>query len=259
MDDHDALLAELFDLDWGGFAGDLLFYESLARRCDGPLLELGCGTGRVALPLARAGYDVTGIDLSEAALRLARCKAGPELANRLHLERADMRDFQLGRRYELIFAGFGAFHHLLTPDDQLACLRCAERHLTRGGLFVCDLRPLLAADWEEGAAVPLLHDWTRPLPGTNQTVMKFRSIAVERATQLQRETHLYDVVSPDGTLHRLTTTVDLRFSTRYEMEGLLRAAGLELDQLYGDFDLSPYDDASEYMITVARKPPGQPS
>jgi hypothetical protein len=88
--------------------------------------------------------------------------------------------------------------------------------------------------------------------------MKFRSVAVERARQVQRETHLYDLVSPDGTVRRVTATVDLRFSTRYEMEGLLRAAGLELDQLYGDFDLAPYDDESEYLITVARKPGKEP-
>jgi 2-polyprenyl-3-methyl-5-hydroxy-6-metoxy-1,4-benzoquinol methylase len=254
MDDYDTLLAELLDLDWGGFTDDLPFYEHLARRCDGPLLELGAGTGRVAIALARAGLAVWGIDTSEAALHLARGKAGPELAELLHLERSDMRDFQLGHRFDLIFAGFGAFHHLLTPADQLACLRCVERHLAPGGLFVCDLRPLLQSDWEAGASLPLLHDWTRPLPGTNETVMKFRSVAVERARQLQRETHIYDLATPDGTLRRITTTVDLRFTTRYEMEGLLREAGLELDQRYGDFDLAPYDDDSEYMITVARKP-----
>jgi SAM-dependent methyltransferase len=253
MHDYETLLTALLDLDWGGFGDDLLFYESLARRCDGPLLELGCGTGRVALPLARAGFDVTGIDLSEAALAFARCKAEREHMERLRLERADMRDFELGRRFELVFAGFGAFHHLLTPDDQLACLRCVERHLTPGGLFVCDLRPLREDDWDEGASVPLLHDWTRPLPGSDQTVMKFRSIAIDRPRQLQRETHLYDIVSPNGALRRVTTTVDLRFSSRYEMEGLLREAGLELDRFYGDFDLSPYDDESELVITVARK------
>lgn len=258
MDDRDTLLAQLLDLDWGGFSDDLPFYESLARRCDGPLLELGVGTGRVAIPLARAGAVVWGIDTWEAALRLARCKAGAELSERLHLERADMRNFQFGRQFELVFAGFGALHYLLTPDDQLACLLCVERHLAPGGLFVCDLRPLLQSDWERGDSTPLLHDWTRPLPGSNETVMKLRSVAPGRARQVQRETHIYDVLAPDGRIRRVTATVDLRFTTRYEMEGLLRKAGLELDQLYGDFGLSPYEDHSEYMITVARKPAKEP-
>ena len=252
-------LPELIDLDYGDFADDLPFYEHLARRCEGPLLELGVGAGRVAIPLARAGFDVWGIDSSEAMLARARCKAGPALAERLHLLPGDMRGFHLDRQFDLIFAGLGAFHHLLTTRDQLACLRCVERHLAPGGLFVCDLRPLFHNEWQPGDSVPLLHDWTRVLSSTGETVIKLRSVRADRAQQAQHELHLYDIVSNDGAVRRVTAEVDLRFSTRYEMEGLLREAGLELDQVYGDFDLSPYDDASEYMITVARKTLGQPS
>ncbi len=247
-------LPELFDLDYGDFADDLPFYENLARRSEGPVLELGVGTGRVAIPLARAGFEVWGIDASEAMLARARCKAGPALAERLHLLAGDMRDFQLDREFDLVFAGLGTFHHLLTPDDQLACLRCVQRHLAPGGLFVCDLRPFFHNDWERGTSVPLLHDWTRLLPNTGESVMKLRSVRTDPAEQVQHETHIYDRLSADGTFRRIITMVDLRFTTRYEMEGLLRAAGLELDQVYGDFDLAPYDEASEYMITVARRP-----
>ena len=254
MADPSVELPELFDLDYGDFADDLPFYENLARRCEGATLELGVGSGRVAIPLARAGFEVWGIDTAEAMLARARCKAGPQLEGRLRLLPADMRAFELPRRFDLIFAGLGTFHHLLTPDDQAACLRCVRRHLAPGGLFVCDLRPLLHYDWEVGDSVPLLHDWTRVLPSTGETVMKLRSVRVDRARQVKHETHVYDRLSADGTLRRLVATVDLRFTTRYEMEGLLRDAGLEPEQSYGDFDLSPYDEASEYLITVARKP-----
>ncbi|OGO49431.1 MAG: hypothetical protein A2148_08105 [Chloroflexi bacterium RBG_16_68_14] len=259
MADIHADLPELFDLDCGDFADDLSFYESLARRSEGPVLELGVGTGRVAIPLARAGWEVWGIDLSEAMLARARYKTGQALVlpreGRLHLLPGDMRDFELGRRFDLIFAGLGTFHHLLTPDDQRSCLRCVRRHLAPGGLFVCDLRPLLFSAWERGASVPLLHDWTRVLPSTGETVAKLRSVRADPARQVQHETHIYDRLLADGTVRRVVATVDLRFTTRYEMEGLLREAGLELDQVYGDFDLSPYDDASEYLITVARRSP----
>ena len=247
-------LAELFDLDYGDFDDDLPFYENLARRCDGPILELGVGTGRVAIPLARAGFEVWGIDTSETMLARARCKVGAEQAEKLHLLSGDMRDFDLGRVFALIFAGQGAFHHLLTKDDQLACLRCVVRHLAPGGTFVCDQRPWWHNDWEEGTSVPLSHDWTRTLASTGETVMKFRSVQADRGGQVQHETHMYDRVSVDGTVQRRTITVDLRFTSRYEMEGLLESAGLELDQIYGDFDLTPYDGDSEYMITVARLP-----
>ncbi len=246
-------LPELFDLDYGDFSDDLLFYENMARRCERPLLELGVGTGRVAAHLAREGSEVWGIDTSEAMLERARHKAGAKTGKRLRLLSGDMRDFKLDQEFDLVFAGQGAFHHLLTPDDQLACLLCVARHLAPGGLFVCDLRPWWHPSWDEGSSVPLLHDWTRALPSTGETVTKLRSIRSDRALQIQHETHIYDRLNRDGTVRRTTTTVDLRFTTRYEMEVLLTTAGLELDQLYGDFDLSPFDETSPLFITVARK------
>lgn len=251
-------LPELYDLDCGEFADDLLFYENLARRGDGPVLELGTGTGRAAIPLARAGFDVWGIDSSEAMLDRARSKAGD--AENPHFISGDMRDFQLDRTFDLIFAGLGAFHHLLTSGDQLACLRCVANHLSPDGLFVCDLRPLLHEDWEAGESAPLLHDWTRSHPRTGETVTKLRSVHADTALQIKRTTLIYDISPADGAvrrgtgggMRRITAEVDVRFTTRYEMKELLQHAGLTLDGIYGDFDLSPYDNDSEYMITVAR-------
>ena len=244
-------LPRLLDLDWEGFVLDLPFYQNLAERSNSPVLELGVGTGRAAIPLARSGLDVWGLDISEPLLERARCNAGPELAERLTLLTRDMRDFDLDRQFGLIFVGFGGFHHLLTPAEQVACLRCVRRHLAPDGRFVCDLRALSASDWETGESVPLLHDWTRVLPETGETVIKLRSVRAEPARQVQRELHLYDVISNEGVTRRIVNEVDLRFTTPYEMEGLLGEAGLQLDQLYGDYDLEPYNDASEYLITIA--------
>ena len=250
IDSHDAELAELCDLDYGDYDEDLAFYEGLAQHTGGPILELGAGTGRVALLLARSGHIVCGIDNNEAMLARARRKAGD--APNVEFVAGDMRNFDLGRTFALIYAGLGAFHHMLTPEDQLACLRSVERHLMPDGLFAFDLRAIFATDWEGGASVPLLHDWTRSLH-TGEAVTKLRSVKVDRADQIQHETYYFDRVAADGTLRRVSTNVDLRFSTRYEIEGLLREAGLELDQVYGDYDLSPFDSDSELMITIARK------
>ena len=252
MPDPQAGLPELFDLDWGSHEDDFSFYENFARLCGGPALELGVGTGRVAIPLASAGFEVWGIDISEDMLERARCKAGPDLLQRLRLFRADIREFELDRSFDFIFAAFGTFHHLLTVEDQTRCLRRVHGHLAPGGLFVCDLRPWWHAEWEEGTSVPLLHEWTRGLGG--DTVTKMTAVRPDRARQLQHETHIFDRLSPDGTVIRTVAQVDLRFSTRYEMEGLFREAGMELEHVYGDYDLSPFDESSPYLITVARKP-----
>lgn len=247
-------LPELIDLDFGDFTDDLPLYDQLAQRADGPILELGVGTGRVALPLAQSGRDVWGIDRSAAMLEHARSKASADIIGRLHLEQADMRDFALDAKFALVFAGAGGFDHLVSPDDQARCLRRVRHHLIPGGIFVCDLRPFLHNSWELGDSVPIFHDWTRELPDHGVTVMKTHSARADAARQYQCHTNIYDCLSADGQVRRVVDEVDLRFTTRYEMEGLLRDAGLELDQVYGNYDLAPYDDASEYMITIARRP-----
>lgn len=246
-------LPELLDLDFGEFDADLSFYEELARRGDGTALDLGSGTGRVAIPLARAGIEVHCIEHDEAMIAHMASKAGDELHARLQVSCGDMRRFDLGREFDLVFAAYGTLHHLLTQDDQLSCLRSVRRHLSAEGIFACDLTPMLAALWDPAETAPLLHDWTRPLPRTGETVTKLRSVLPDGAEELQHETHIYDCSSPDGTVRRVTKEVDLRFTSRYEMEALLRLAGLELEAMYGDYDLTPYNDASEYMITVARR------
>lgn len=245
-------LPELFDVDYGDFAEDLDFYRQLAKRTDGPVLELGVGTGRVAIPLAADGTDVWGIDDDDAMLEQAQANGGAQGVHGIRLERADMRDFTLDQSFGLIYAGMGAFHHLLTRDDQRACLRCVAEHLSPDGIFVCDLRPLLFEDWETGEAAPLLHDWTRYVADFDATVTKLRTESADADSQIKRITVFYDVSPTGGPLHRITKEVDLRFTTRYEMEELLHSAGLIVDQMYGDFDLSPFDGDSEYMITVAR-------
>lgn len=247
-------LPALRDLDFGAFAEDLAFYENLARRSEGSILELGIGTGRVAITLAEQGFEVWGFDTSKAMLDRARSKASLEAGSRLHLEQGDMRDFHIDRKFALIFAAYGTFPFLLTKEEQAACLACVQEHLTPGGLFVCDLRPLHHDPWEPGESVPLLHDWTRSLPDSDETVTMMRAVRNDAARQLRHQTNIYDLMDGAGNVRRVIEEVDLRFTTRYEMEGLLRDAGLELDHIYGDYDLAPFDDGSAYMITVARKP-----
>lgn len=247
-------LPALIELDYSDFDEDLEFYENFARRAGGPVLELGVGTGRVAVPLAEAGIEVWGIDNDASMLARADGNAPSQVADLLHLQQADMREFSLDKEFALVFAGFGAFHHLLTTDDQERCLRCVREHLLPGGLFICDLRPLLEDEWEFGETTPLFYDWTRTLPETGETVMRSHTVRADGATQVKRQTNIYDVMDSTGVVRRALHEVDLRFTTRYEMEGLLLRAGLQLDAFYGDFDLTPFDDASEYMITVARRP-----
>lgn len=247
-----AAIAEFYDLDLQGYTDDIAMYENFARRGERPSLELGVGTGRIAIPLARARLPVWGIDSSEAMLRIAREKAGPAPSERLRLIHADMRSFNLGREFDLVYCGLGGFLHLESQDDQLATLIRAREHLADGGLLVLDLPNPFAVDWEAGRR-PLSLEWTRRHPQRGTLVSKVVSTEVVQPEQVQRVTYWFDEVTGEGTLRRTSFTFDLRYVFPAEARLLLDAAGLRLTSFYGAYDLSPFEDDSPRMIVVAVK------
>src|SRR5262245_24227477 len=122
--------------------GDVEFFVEEARAANGPVLEIGCGTGRVLIPTARAGVSITGLDLSSSMLEQCRAKLATEPADvraRVELCQGDMTRFELGKKFALATLPFRPFQHLLTVDDQLACLTTIHRHLEPAGRVILDL------------------------------------------------------------------------------------------------------------------------
>ena len=140
----DPRLAEAYDAGMGAEADAMLdtpFYLALAQHAaarDHAVLDLACGTGRITLPLARAGIDVTGLDNAPAMLDVARRKAAAEGLELTWVE-ADMRNFELDRLFGLIVMPYRSFLHLLTAEDQASCLTAVHRHLVPGGRFALNL------------------------------------------------------------------------------------------------------------------------
>jgi SAM-dependent methyltransferase len=244
-------LAALYDLVYADYDDDLALYEGFARRGELATLELGVGSGRVALHLARQGLAVVGLDSSLRMLARLEAALDPATASRVRLVEADMRDFDLGgERFDLIYCALDTFEHLLTTEDQMATLRCVRKHLAKGGVFVTEMRMLTAVDWSAEPS-PLVAEWTRPDPQTGEMVTKMRGARASRSTQTTTDLLIFDRVAADGTVRRRTFEVRLRVSGRYEMELALKAVGLRLNALYGDVGLSPFDDDSDRMIIVA--------
>lgn len=242
-------LAALYDLVYDDLTDDVPMYEQFARRAEGPVLELCAGSGRVTVPLARAGHNVVALDGSAPMLARLCTRLDEATTPRVRLVEADMRAFDLGEQYNSAFCAFGSFEQLLTTDDQLACLRTVARHLAPSGVFVAELRSLTAIDWAAGPQ--LLHEWTRPDPSTGGQITKLRSVATSRARQITIDTVIFDRIAPDGAVHRRIIEVPMRAIGRFELEHLLERAGLRLDAVYGDTMLSPYTDESDSMIVVA--------
>jgi SAM-dependent methyltransferase len=246
-----ALLAHYYDLENADFTEDLDFWLELADEYGDPVLELGCGTGRVLLHLARRGHAVTGIDNSPEMLARLEAKLGAASAQHIAaaptLVRADMTDFSVDGRFKLAIMPFNTFLHLLTPEAQTAALTCIRKHLQTGAALALDVpNPGEAyAAQEQGLTLE------RTFVDGERTVQQFSSVAVDRAAQLARITWLYDSVAPDGAVQRATVPLTLRYTFPGEMRLLLEKCGFALAHLYGDYDRSPFADGAPRMIGVA--------
>jgi len=247
---YDAL-AKFYDLENADFIHDLDFWVALAKESNGEVLEIGCGTGRVLQQTARAGINITGIDNSEAMLTLARAKLDrkPELAARAKIINADMTNFALDRKFNLIIAPFNTFMHLLTLADQVAFLGCARRHLNSGGRLILDLTNPAPAYADSNESLTL--ERTFRDDDANLTIQQFATTHVDRTSQLAHILWQYDAIDSQGNVKRTLLPLKLRYTFPAEMSLLLEKCGFRLSHLYGDYNESPLEDESERMVVAA--------
>ncbi|MBN1658896.1 MAG: class I SAM-dependent methyltransferase [Anaerolineae bacterium] len=255
MIDPYAAYARFYDLEFEGIDMDLLPIEQFARRAGSPILELACGTGRVLLPLARAGFEIVGVDLSPAMLEIARRKVAHEgLQERVTLVQQDMRVLALDRQFNMVLVAVNSFSHLLTLDDQLATLSRVREHLRPGGLLFLDLfNPDLARLVEFEGQVALDKVKIMDDPDTGRRVMRFRSEQVDLARQVIDVTYVADEVDAQGNVKRTIFPYSMRYLFRNELKLLLRHAGFHVEAIYGSYDLDEFDADSEKLLAVAIK------
>ena len=236
---------------------DIAFFRSLAEQTGGPALELGCGTGRVAIPLVEAGFEVTGIDRSAAMLARARRKAGslpPEAAGRIRFVEGDFEDAVAGEAFGLIFAAFRVFMFVLEPDDQLRTLAALRDQLRPGGTLAINvfdprydlLAPGAPRQPERG---PYLN------PDTGRMV---RTTVLDREVDqvAQQFVGHWSFEELDELGHPGRSEVEalrLRWTFRHEMRHLLVRAGLVPVAEYSDYAMSPPAYGNE-QIWIARRP-----
>jgi SAM-dependent methyltransferase len=247
--------ARFYDLDYADLDADLELIGQFALRCGSPILELACGTGRALLPLARAGYQVTGVDISAAMLEVAQRKIAEEgFGSRITLVHQDLRTLALEQRFAMAFVAVNSFMHLLTLQDQLAALERFRQHLCPGGLLLLDLfNPDPDRLLEEGSGQVFL-DKIMFDPDTGHRLMKFCTRTVDMGTQISHVTFIVDELDAEGHVLRTLFPFSMRFLYRSELELLLQRAGFEIEAIYGSYELDEFNGDSERMIAVARNP-----
>ena len=237
--------------------GDVEFYLEQARKAGGPVLDLGGGTGRVAWPLAEAGFEVTSVDSSAPMLARSEAKrehASPEARTRVELVHRDVRALDLPEPFALVIAPGRTFQLLLTPDDQRAALRTIHRHLRPGGVLVLHLfDPLLDAVAAFDGAPSNADRGVVVLPRSgNRVTRRVLRRTTEPLEQLLTEVWEYtELDDHDTVVRRELETLRMRWTYRFEMRYLLEIAGFDVEAEYSDFHGSPPRYAAE-QVWLAR-------
>jgi SAM-dependent methyltransferase len=254
-------LARYYDLDLAEEQPDLDMYLALAATTDGPILELASGSGRIAVPLAAAGHDVTGVDrdphmLDRArAAWAARTTATPGRRKKgsanLELIERDITDLRLGRRFGLVILALNSL--LLFPDRaaQLAVLKTMNRHLSRGGRAVLDV-------WLPAPEDLVLYDgrvvldWVRRDDETDEHVSKSSSAHYFPATATATIHAIFDAWSQGGPARRISRRDDVCFIGATELVALVERAGLSVEIAAGDYTMGERVPDTDRIVLVGR-------
>jgi SAM-dependent methyltransferase len=221
---------------------DDLFYLGIAGTERKAILDIGCGTGRLAAALARNGHDVTGADPAGAMLDVARNRAGGKLVRWIE---SDAASLALPERFDLAFMTGHVFQVFLADADVVAALRAVHRHLKRGGTLAVEMRNVFAREWEGWVPVETRERLDVPNVGP---VEVFYDIAGVEGRRVTFETHFS--FGPDDTALATTT---LRFMEQVEVATFLAESGFGHVDWYGDYDRSPFKVGSPEILAVARR------
>jgi SAM-dependent methyltransferase len=248
----DAQLACLYEAF--AFEGDVPLYLDLAASEGGNVLEVACGTGRLVVPLARAGNRVVGIDISPPMLAIARAKLPADA--RVRLIAADMRTFDVGTEgpFDLAIVAVKSFSYLTDASDQLATLERIAAHLRPTGLLAIDLlhpRP----EWVGAVAGSMRDDMLERSPERGFTLSRVESVV---STDLSRQVRVirsaYEVIDDHGAIvNKRFVEWPYRYTYRFEAEHLLARAGFTVEHVYGGYRREPFTSDSEVMLFVARR------
>ena len=248
--------AEYYDLIHQGLPGEAEFYVGHAVKRSGRVLELGCGTGRIAIPMAMCGLDVVGVDNSLPMLDQCRKKvtAIGALKGRLRLVHHDITDLDLGETFDTVAMAYRTFMHMLTPDQQRRALRAARDHLTDDGrLMMNTWLPNLGMMHASIRAYSGFREAGRHTLDDVTVVHRVRNGIDEFRQLLIEEHHVYETDGEGRQIREEILPMVRAWTTLRELKLLFELEGLAAEAVFGDFDPTPLNEKSTEMIWILRK------
>lgn len=235
---------------------DIPFYVDLARAVNGKTLEVACGTGRVLIPTARAGVRIDGLDFSPELLAILREKLkseAAELREKISLYEADMRDFRLGRLYDLITLPFRPLQHLFTVDDQLSAFRCFHAHLERGGRLAFNVFFPNFQLLEEVGVERVELEWRDPLDGSIMVQRSFLRTAVDKVNQISQGEFIFRSYRGGELLNEERSKLNMSYYSYPQILLLLRSTGFRVREEFGSFGKEPISVCKEMIFVVEKE------
>jgi len=236
---------------------DLPFYVDLAKQIGGPILEMGCGTGRVLLPIARMGIEIHGLDNATTMLGILRERIQDEpeqVRSQIALHQGDMRQFRGQKKYALVTIPFRPMQHMYTLEDQVAALKTGAFHLDNDGILALDVFFPKFQLMDVGIGEEMLElEWpARSHPG--RIVRRyFKKDAVDKIHQVFSATFIFRTYHNETLVSEETERIKLSYYAYPQLKALFRLAGLEAVEEYGSFSKTPLDNTAKEMIFLLRR------
>jgi SAM-dependent methyltransferase len=239
--------AKFYDLF--GEKEDVGFYLDLARRYEGTVLELGVGTARLAIELARAGIDTWGIDNSRPMLEAARSnleKESDPIRQRVHLEYGDVRNFDLDTTFDLVYFPSFGFDHLVTRNEQVAALGCIRRHLSPDGVYAFDLAHVPELDEKQ--------DWfvNHKSPDRGKTIVRVGLQQTGPKRRVVKTNIWYELYEEGRMVEKYYESGESYIHEPEALKHLLEENGFHVKAMYSDHDRNPFTEDSEMMVVIAK-------
>jgi SAM-dependent methyltransferase len=245
---------DYYDIVNSGLENDVEFYVNLARETDGKILELGCGTGRVTIPIARNKKEIIGLDSNPYMLEWGKRKAKmARTGDYLQFVEGDMREFWFEETFSLIIIPYRTFLHLLTVKEQIAALANIYRHLKQGGLLALNVFvPHIKLLYEEDNKSSTRGIYR--IPGSEDSLVVWDYTRFDHFTQIAEIIRQYERINKKGeVIEKIISPLNIRYIYPFELHHLLKLTGFKVVQKYGDFYKSAFGPESKELIIVARK------